>query len=89
MVNAPSQQTAWCFSFGAGWRAWSGAPASEGLAVEARNEWCPICHQPDDDTVWCRCDYPTQAQLIELLRTIYADESTPEKIKTLIEDAFR
>ena len=58
------------------------------IAVKDCNEWCPICHQPDDDA-WCRCDQPTQEQLVELLRTIYADESTPEKIKTLIEDAFR
>ena len=57
--------------------------------VEEPQNWCPICHQPDDDTVWCRCDQPTQAQLIELLRTIYADESTPERIKQLIEELFR
>ena len=44
---------------------------------------------PDNESTWCRCDYPTQEQLIELLRTIYADESTPEKIKTLIEEVFR
>jgi len=44
---------------------------------------------PDNDDAWCRCDQPTQEQLIELIRTIYADESTPERIKTLIEEAFR
>ena len=44
---------------------------------------------PDNESAWCRCDRPTQEQLIELLRTIYADESTPERIKTLIEELFR
>jgi len=62
---------------------------SEGIAVEDRNKFCPICNMPDNDDAWCRCDQPTQEQLVELLRTIYADESTPEKIKTLIEDTFR
>ena len=61
----------------------------EGIAVEEPQNWCPICHQPGTAKAPCRCDQPTQAQLIELLRTIYADESTPEKIKTLIEDTFR
>lgn len=61
----------------------------EGIAVEDRNKFCPICNMPDDDTAWCRCDQPTREQSIDLLRTIYADESTPEKIKTLIEELFR
>ena len=52
-------------------------------------DFCPICNMPDNDDAWCRCDQPTQEQLIELIRTIYADESTPERIKTLIEEAFR
>ena len=62
---------------------------SEGIAVEDRNEFCPICNMPDNDDIWCRCDQPTQEQLIELLRTIYADDTTTEKIKRLIEDVFR
>ena len=37
----------------------------------------------------CRCDYPTQEKLIDLLRTIYAEDTTTEKIKQLIEDVFR
>ena len=66
-----------------------GAPASKRIAVEDRNEFCPICNMPDNDDIWCRCDQPTQEQLIELLRTIYADDTTTEKIKRLIEDVFR
>ena len=37
----------------------------------------------------CRCDYPTQAELVELLREIYTDAETTERIKRMIEDAFR
>jgi len=62
---------------------------AQGIAVEEPKQWCPICNQPDDADAPCRCDYPTQAQLIELLRTIYAEESTTEKIKRLIEEIFR
>ena len=61
----------------------------ERLAVEDRNEWCPICNIPDNESAWCRCDQPTQAQLIELLRTIYADDTTDERIKQMIEELFR
>ena len=61
----------------------------EGLAVEEPKQWCPICNQPDDADALCRCDYPTQEQLIELLRKIYRDAETTEIIKQMIEDAFR
>ena len=44
---------------------------------------------PDNESTWCRCDQPTQEQLIELLRTIYTDAETTERIKRMIEDAFR
>ena len=44
---------------------------------------------PDNESTWCRCDQPTQEQLIELLRTIYAEDTTTEKIKRLIEEVFR
>ena len=36
-----------------------------------------------------RCDYPTQEKLVDLLRTIYAEEPTPERIKRMIEELFR
>ena len=58
-------------------------------ALTDYKNFCPICNAPDDDDTWCRCDYPTQANLRQLLRTIYADKSTPERIKTLIEAVFR
>ena len=89
MVNAPSQQTAWCFSFGCWLVCREGAPASEGIAVEEPKQWCPICNQPDTDKAPCRCDYLTQAELVELLREIYTDAETTERIKQMIEDAFR
>ena len=57
--------------------------------VEEPKRWCPICNMLDTDDAPCKCDYPTQEQLIELLRTIYADESTPERIKRMIEELFR
>ena len=79
----------WCFSFGCWLVCREGAPASEGIVVEEPKQWCPICNMPDTDKAPCRCDYPTQEQLIELLRTIYADDTTTEKIKTLIEELFR
>ena len=61
----------------------------EGIAVSKYKYFCPICNQPDTDKAPCRCDQPTQAQLIELLRTIYAEDTTTEKIKQLIEELFR
>ena len=61
----------------------------EGIAVEEPQNWCPICNMPDDDTAWCRCDYPTVEELVELLRKIYRDAETTEKIKQLIEELFR
>ena len=61
----------------------------EGIAVEEPQNWCPICHQPDTAKAPCRCDQPTQAQLIELLRTIYAEDTTTKNIKQLIEEVFR
>jgi len=59
------------------------------LAVEEPQHWCPICNMPDTDKAPCRCDYPTHEQLIELLRTIYTEDTTTEKIKQLIEEVFR
>ena len=59
------------------------------LEMTDYKNFCPICNMPDDDKNLCRCDYVSPGKMIELLRTIYADESTPERIKTLIEDAFR
>ena len=61
----------------------------EGIAVEEPQNWCPICNMPDDESTWCRCDQPTQKQLIELLRTIYRDDTTTERVKALIEEMFR
>ena len=61
----------------------------QGLAVKESQNWCPICHQPDTDKAPCRCDQPTQKQLIELLRTIYRDDTTTERVKALIEEMFR
>ena len=43
----------------------------------------------DNNDAPCRCDYPTQAELVELLREIYTDADTTERIKRMIEDAFR
>ena len=71
------------------WPIKQSAPASEGIAVEEPQNWCPICNMPDDDTAWCRCDYPTVEELVELLRKIYRDAETTEKIKQLIEELFR
>jgi hypothetical protein len=59
------------------------------LAVGEPKQWCSICNQPDTDDAPCRCDYPTQAELVELLREIYTDAGTTERIKRMIEDAFR
>ena len=61
----------------------------EGIAVEEPQNWCPICNMPDDDTAWCRCEYPTQAELVKLLRKIYTDAETSKKVKALIEEMFR
>ena len=61
----------------------------QGIAVDEPKQWCSICNQPDTDDAPCRRDYPTQEQLIDLLRKIYAEEPTPERIKRMIEDAFR
>lgn len=61
----------------------------EGITVKEPQNWCPICNMPDTDKAPCRCDYPTQEQLIELLRTIYAEDTTTEKIRRLIEEIFR
>ena len=59
-------------------------------ATEKYKDFCPICNMPDTDNTPCRCDYSMRAeQLIELLRTIYADDTTTEKIKKLIEELFR
>ena len=44
---------------------------------------------PDNDETPCRCDYPTVEELVKLLRTIYTDAETTERIKQMIEDAFR
>ena len=74
---------------GAGWCVREGAPASEGIAVSKYKYFCPICNMLDTDKAPCRCDQPTQEQLIELLRTIYAEDTTTEKIKQLIEEVFR
>jgi hypothetical protein len=63
-------------------------PAKE-IVVNKYKYFCPICNMPDNESTWCRCDQPTQEQLIELLRTIYADDTTTEKIKQLIEELFR
>ena len=62
---------------------------AQGIAVEEPKQWCSICNTPDTDDIWCRCDQPTQEQLIELLRTIYTEDTTTEKIKQLIEEVFR
>ena len=61
----------------------------EGIAVSKYKYFCPICKIPDTNKAPCRCDQPTQAQLIELLRTIYVDAETTERIKRLIEELFR
>jgi len=61
----------------------------QGIAVEEPQNWCPICNMPDNDETPCRCDYPTVEELVELLRKIYTDAETTERIKRMIEDAFR
>ena len=59
------------------------------LATEKYKDFCPICNAPDIDSNLCRCDYPTDRAMIDLLRTIYAEDTTTEKIKQLIEEVFR
>ena len=61
----------------------------QGIVVSKYKYFCPICNMPDNDETPCRCDYPTVEELVKLLRTIYTDAETTERIKQMIEDAFR